>query len=97
MMLMANTGLPKQFSKYINPGLELYRRRQLALDSEWWKRYRLKVYVYDTRSSKETLARQLNKPEMDSVSFIIAHCTSNEIKLLADAGLKRNIPVINVE
>ena len=84
------------FPKYINPGLELYEGAQLALDSLNDEKIPLEVYVYDTRSSKETLAQQLNKPEMDSVSFIIAHCTSNEIKLLADAGLKRNIPVINV-
>jgi hypothetical protein len=32
---------------------------------------------------------------MDSVELIITHCSSSEIKLFADAGLKKNIPVIN--
>lgn len=84
------------FPKYINPGLELYEGAQLALDSLNDEKVPLEVFIYDTRSSKETLVQQLNKTEMDSVAFIIAHCSSNEIKILADAGLKRNIPVINV-
>lgn len=84
------------FPKYINPGLELYEGAQLALDSLNDEKVPLEVFVYDTRSSKETLPQQLNRPELDSVSFIIAHCSSSEIKLFADAALKRNIPVINV-
>ncbi|MGQ0738251.1 MAG: ABC transporter substrate-binding protein [Bacteroidota bacterium] len=84
------------FPKFINPGLELYEGAQLALDSLNTEKAPLEVFVYDTRSAKESLPQQLNKPELDSVSFIIAHCSSSEIKLFADAGLKRNIPVINV-
>lgn len=84
------------FPKFINPGLELYEGAQLALDSLNIEKAPLEVFVYDTRSSKESLPEQLLRAEIDSVSFIIAHCTSSEIKLFADAGLKRNIPVINV-
>ena len=84
------------FPKFINPGLELYEGVQLALDSLNDEKFPLEVFVYDTRSSKESLPEQLNKKELDSVSFIIAHCSAAETKLFADAGLKRNIPVINV-
>lgn len=84
------------FPKFINPGLELYEGAQLALDSLNDEKFPLEVFVYDTRSAKETLPELLNKPELDSVSFIIAHCSSSEIRLFADAGLKRHIPVINV-
>lgn len=84
------------FPKFINPGLELYEGAQLALDSLNIEKAPLEVFLYDTRSARETLPQLLNKPELDSVSFIIAHCSSSEIKLFADAGLKRNIPVINV-
>lgn len=84
------------FPKYINPGLELYEGVQLALDSLNIENVPLEVFVYDTRSAKESLPEQLNKPELDSVSFFIVHCSSSEIKLFADAGLKRNIPVINI-
>lgn len=83
------------FPKFINPGLEFYEGAQLALDSLNKEYAQLEVFVYDTRSVKENLAEQLNKPEMDSMALIIAHCNTSEVKLFADAGLKRNIPVIN--
>ena len=83
------------FPKFINPGLEFYEGAQLALDSLNKEYAPLEVFIYDTRSANETISDQLNKPEMDSVELIIAHCSSNEVKTFADAGLKRNIPVIN--
>lgn len=83
------------FPKFINPGLEFYEGAQLALDSLNKEYAQLEVFVYDTRSAKESLTEQLNKPEMDSVELIIAHCNTSEVKIFADAGLKRNIPVIN--
>lgn len=84
------------FPKYINPGLEFYEGAQLALDSLNKEHAELEVFVYDTRSSRESIAQQLNKAEMNNVELIIAHCGSNEVKIFADAGLKKNIPVINV-
>lgn len=84
------------FPKFINPGLEFYEGAQLALDSLNLEHAPLEVFVYDTRSASESLTKQLNRPEMDSVSLIIAHCSSSEVKTFADAGLKRNVPVINV-
>ncbi len=84
------------FPKFINPGLEFYEGAQLALDSMNKEKIPLEVFVYDTRSSKESLAEQLNSPELNDVELIIAHCSSAEIKIFADAGLKKNIPVINV-
>lgn len=84
------------FPKFINPGLEFYEGAQLALDSLNTEKLPLEVFVYDTRSASESLPEQLNRKELDSVSFIIAHSSSSEVKLFADAGLKRNIPVINV-
>ncbi|HEY6064437.1 MAG TPA: amino acid ABC transporter substrate-binding protein, partial [Chitinophagaceae bacterium] len=84
------------FPKFINPGLEFYEGAQLALDSLNKEFASLEVFIYDTRSSNETILQQLNKPEMDSVELIITHCSANEVKIFADAGLKKNIPVINV-
>lgn len=85
-----------EFPKFINPGLEMYEGARLALDSLGIEKAPLDVYVFDTRSASETLAEQLNRPEMDSVSFIIAHCSSNEVRAFADEGLRRHIPVINI-
>ena len=83
------------FPKFINPGLEFYEGAQLALDSLSQEGAPLEVFIYDTRSATEPLLQQLNKSSLDSVELILGYGSSSEIKLLADAGLKRNIPVIN--
>jgi hypothetical protein len=83
------------FPKFINPGLEFYEGAQLALDSMNSDSVELEVFVFDTRSATESLSDVLKKPELDDVGLIIAHCSGSEIKLLADEGMKRNIPVIN--
>ncbi len=83
------------FPKFFNPGLEFYEGVQLALDSLNKEKAPLEIFVYDTKSTKESLLHLLNKSELDSVDLIIAHCSSAEVKLFAEAGLKRNIPVIN--
>lgn len=88
----ANNILPE----FINPGLEFYEGARLALDSLTREGQQLEVFVYDTRSSLETLPQLLSKPELDSVNLIIAHCSNPEVRLFAETGLKRNIPVINV-
>ena len=83
------------FPKFINSGLEFYEGAKLALDSLNKEGVELDVYVYDTRSAAETLEEQLARPELNDVSLIIAHCSSNEVRLLAETALKRKIPVIN--
>lgn len=83
------------FPKFINPGLEFYEGAQLALDSLNKENVPLEVFIYDTRSTRESISDQLNKSEKEGVELIIVHCTTNEVKIFADAGLKRNIPVIN--
>lgn len=84
------------FPKFINPGLEFYEGAKLALDSLNIEKASLEVFVYDSRSGSETITQQLNNPEIDSVGLIIAHCSSSDVKIFADAGLQKNIPVINV-
>jgi hypothetical protein len=84
------------FPKFINPGLEFYEGAQLALDSLNKENVELEVFIFDTKSATETLAQQLAKAEIANVEIIIAHCNSIEVKKFADAGLKKNIPVINV-
>jgi len=83
------------FPKFINPGLEFYEGAQLALDSLAKEGSAIEVYVYDTRSAKESLEDQLKRPELADVDLIIAHCASNEVRLFAEVAVKRNIPVIN--
>jgi hypothetical protein len=83
------------FPKFINPGLEFYEGAQLALDSLAKENKELEVYIYDTRSAKESLENQLNKPELKDMGLIIAHCGPGEVHAFAEAGLRLNIPVIN--
>jgi hypothetical protein len=85
-----------EFPEYLNPGLEFYEGVQLALDSLAKEGRHLEVFIYDTRSSTATLNQLLEKKELDSVGLIIAHCTSGEVRYFAEAGLRKNIPVINV-
>lgn len=84
------------FPKFINPGLEFYEGVQMALDSLNEEGARLEVFVYDTRSTSESIAQQLNRKEMDSMELMLVHCSSGELKIFADAGLRRHIPVVNV-
>ncbi|MFC0772249.1 ABC transporter substrate-binding protein [Terrimonas alba] len=83
------------FPKFINSGLEFYEGARLALDSLDKEGAELEVYVYDTRSATEKLEEQLMKPELNDVSLIIAHCSNNEVRLLAETAFKKKIPVIN--
>src|SRR5690606_32895616 len=62
-----------EFPKFINPGLEFYEGVQMALDSLELEGIELEVYVYDTRSSKESLSQQLQKAVRDSVQLLIVN------------------------
>jgi hypothetical protein len=84
------------FPKFINPGLEFYEGVQMALDSLNKEKARLEIFVYDTRCATQTITQQLNRPEMDSIELMLVYCNASEVKTFADAGLRRNIPVINV-
>src|SRR5437762_8440432 len=63
----------KQFPKFINPGLEFYEGAQLALDSLARESTPLEVFIYDTRSQKESLSQQLEKAGNDQVELILAY------------------------
>jgi hypothetical protein len=84
------------FPKFINPGLEFYEGVQLAIDSLNKEKAPLEIFIYDTKSAKQSVQQSLKKAETDSISLMIVHCNGNEVKLFADAGLKNNVPVINV-
>jgi len=83
------------FPKFINPGLEFFEGAQLALDSLNKEGSELEIFIYDTRSTTETIEQQLAKPELANVELIIAHCSNNEVRLLSETAFKRQIPIIN--
>ncbi len=92
----SNYRYEKQFPKFINPGLEFYEGAQLALDSLSKEGAQLEVFVYDTRSGKESLAQQLEKPEMNEIELILAYATPQETWNIANAARTKKIPYINV-
>ena len=85
-----------EFPEFINPGLEFYEGVQLALDSLSKEGIPLEVFIYDSKSSSESIPAQLNRRELDDIDLIITHCSNNEVRLFADFGLRKNIPVVNV-
>ena len=91
-----NYRFDKQFPKFINPGLEFYEGAQLALDSLSKEGVGLEVYVYDTRSGKQSLAQQLEEVETNEVEMIMAYATPQETWSIASAARSKKIPYINV-
>ena len=83
------------FPKFINSGLEFYEGAQLALDSMNTEAVNLEVFIYDTRSTKQTIQQQLSKAIADGAELIIAHCANNEVRIFAETALQNKIPVIN--
>lgn len=84
------------FPKYITPGLDFYEGVKLALDTLNKENAPLDVFVYDTRSSKESVNSLLNRTELKNASLFLTYCTASEVRTFAEAGLQKNIPVINV-
>ena len=83
------------FPKFINPGLEFYEGAQLALDSLAKEGAAFEVFVFDTRSERESIEKILQKPEMADLDLIIANCSGSEVRTFAEFGLANKIPVIN--
>jgi hypothetical protein len=90
-----NYRFDKSFPKFLNPGLEFYEGAQLALDSLSKKEAPLEVYVFDTKSKKQSISQVLNSPEFDGVEMIIAHASGSEVRIFAEAALRKKIPFIS--
>ncbi len=91
-----NYRFDKYFPKYINPGLEFYEGVQLALDSLQKEGAQLDVFVYDLRSTTQSLQQVLQSDEFKNTDLILAHINNNELWPLADAAARQKIPFINV-
>jgi hypothetical protein len=87
---------PKTFPKIHTPALEFYEGALLALDTLLAENSSIELIVKDTRSSKQTLTQQLNATDFRDLDLLLAYCSANEIKTMAEAGLQKGIPIINV-
>ena len=86
----------KQFPKYINPGLEFVEGAQLAFDSLAKENDSLEVFIYDTRSVKENISQQLQRPELADAEMILGFANPQESWALATTAKTKKIPYINV-
>lgn len=87
---------PKQFPKFIVPGLEFYEGALLALDSLRKEGASIELIVFDNKSADKTIATQLSSPACQAIDLIVTYCSASELKLFAAAGKERKIPVINI-
>lgn len=85
----------KDFPKFLNPGLEFYEGAKMALDTLSELGFDIELFVFDTKSKKQTINQQINSLTNDSIGLIIAHAAANEIRVFADAALKLKVPFIN--
>ncbi|HEY0677469.1 MAG TPA: amino acid ABC transporter substrate-binding protein [Chitinophagaceae bacterium] len=86
----------KYFPKFINPGLEFYEGVQLALDSLEKEGAKLDVFIYDLRSSSQTLQQILSSEQFRGTDLILAHIGNTDLIPLATVAAKEKIPFINV-
>ena len=86
----------KYLPKFINPGLEFYEGVQLALDSLEKEGAHLDVFVYDLRSSTQSLQQVLQSEEFKNTDLILAHINNAELAPLAETAAREKIPFINV-
>jgi ABC-type branched-subunit amino acid transport system substrate-binding protein len=68
----------------------------LALDSLAKEGTQLEVFIYDTRSEKESLERQLSKLDTSQIELILAYANPQESWNIANAAKSKKIPYINV-
>jgi hypothetical protein len=84
------------FPKFIIPGLEFYEGAQLAIDSLAKENMPLEVFVYDTRSAKQTINQQLEEAVNNHVELMLAYCSGSNLGTLAYTAALKKIPFINV-
>ena len=87
---------PKQFPKFIVPGLEFYEGALLALDSLQKEGAAIELIAFDNKAADKTIAEQLGSPACQEVDLIVTYCSASELKLFAAAGKERKIPVVNI-
>ncbi|WP_132055912.1 ABC transporter substrate-binding protein [Pseudocnuella soli] len=91
----ANYRYGKEFPKFLNPGLEFYQGAQMALDSLQKMGAPLEVFVYDTRSKRSGVSDIISNPAMNDVELIIANASNAEVRQLAEAALRKKVPLIS--
>lgn len=87
---------PRQFPKFIVPGLEFYEGALLALDSLQKEGVSIELVVFDNKASDSSIEEQLNSPACEGVELILTYCSVPELKLFAALAKERKIPLVNI-
>lgn len=85
----------KNFPKSSIQGLEFYHGASMAIDSLNSLNAQLDIYIYDSKSSKESLEQQFSKCATDGVELILANGSLTDISTLARLGADKKITVLN--
>ncbi|MBZ4188492.1 ABC transporter substrate-binding protein [Niabella beijingensis] len=85
----------RSFPKASIPGLEFYHGASMAIDSLDKLNIPLDIYIYDSRSAKQSLESQVNKAAADGVELIIANCAISELDKLSKLAASKKITLIN--
>ena len=85
----------EDFPRFISPGLEFYEGVQLAIDSLNKTGVELEVYIYDTKSTRRSLAEELQDAVDKKVQLIIAHVEGKELFQFTSVAKNHAIPFIN--
>lgn len=85
----------KSFPKNSLTGLEFYHGVSMAIDSLNKLNIPLDVYVYDSKSARETIEQQFSKCAADGVELILANTSISELGLLARLAADKKITLIN--
>ena len=75
--------------------IEFYEGIKIALDSLKREGVNLNVNVFDSQKDQEGLDRVLEKMEGTEWDLIIAHTSTDVLKVLAEYGKKHQIPVVS--
>lgn len=83
-----------QMPKIVIPGLDFTEGAQIALDSIKTT-VPVKVFVYDYKSTNQTISKLILANTFDSLDIIIGSVGAAEFKQLADIAVKKNIPFVS--
>ena len=82
--------IQEKFSKESIKGLEFTHGASMAIDSLSKQNIPLDVYVYDTKSARESISSNSANVAADGVELVIANCSIAELATLARLGADKD-------
>lgn len=86
---------PKNFPRFVVPGLDFVQGAQIALDSMPTPFAGIDVRFFDSKSIKENIQSLIKSNKLDSLDLIIGSVKDEEYPALANFALEKKIPFIS--